>query len=160
MKCSAAVGIAICAMIFPLANGRAETTTICEQTVNYTIAPPAAALSSELRSYQGIWTGDAKVSSGVSEGIMCIGFVIESIAPDAAVGAKYIWGDGIKFPANGARMAIKPGVRTWMGKLAGNGLSFVSGDRKYSYELHVSGNEMRGLFFTPDGRGDVQMRRR
>jgi hypothetical protein len=160
MKCSASVGIAICAMIFPLTNGRAETTTICGQTVNYFIAPPAAALSSELRAYHGIWTGDAKVSSGVSEGIMCIGFVIESIAPDATVGAKYIWGDGVKFPANGARMSIKPGVSTWVGKIAGNALNFVSGDRKYSFELRVSGNEMRGLFFTPDGQGDVQMRRR
>src|SRR4051812_24073226 len=102
MKCSAAVGIATCAMILPLANGRAETTTICGQTVNYTIAPPAAALSSELRAYQGSWMGDAQTIDLGNTGLRCVGLVIESIAPDGTVSAKYIWGDSVKY-ANGFR---------------------------------------------------------
>ena len=159
MKCSAAVGIAICAMIFPLDNGRAETTTICGQTVNYSVAPPASNLPPELRSYHGIWMGDAQTIALNNVGLLCVGFVIESISPDGTVSAKYIWGDGVKY-ANGLRNTIKPGVNPWQGKVAGNALNFVSEDRKYSFELHVSGNEMRGLFVTPTGRGDVQMRRR
>jgi hypothetical protein len=102
--------------------------------------------------------GDAQTIGLGNTGLMCIGFVIESIASDGTVSAKYIWGDSVKY-ANGFRNTIKPGVNPWQGKVAGNALNFVSQDRRYSFELHVSGNEMRGSFVTPTARGDVQMTR-
>ena len=159
MKCSAAVAIAICAMIFPLANGRAETTTICGQTVNYSLAPPASDLPSELRSYHGIWMGNAQTIGLGNTGLFCVGFVIETIAPGGTVSAIYAWGDTVSY-ANGYRHTIKPGATPWRGKVAGNAVILTSPDGRHSFELHIGGNKMSGVYSNPGGRGDVQMSRR
>jgi hypothetical protein len=159
MKRPAAIAMAICVSIFCLASGRAETTTICRQAVNYAAAPPAADLSPAHRAFHGIWAGEAQVPGGVSEGTMCIGFVIEHIASDATVKAQYIWGDGVRFGANGFTFAIKPGVAPWPGIIAGNVLRLSNENTAHAFELHAAGNTMRGLFLTPNGRGDVQLRR-
>jgi hypothetical protein len=161
MKCIAA-GIAIGALILPVTNGRAETTTICGQSVNYALTSPTADLSPELRVFFGIWVGDTAIpAGGVAEATMCIGFVIESIRSNATVSAKYIWGDRVRYIANGNSISIKPGVNTWDGNITGEVLHFVSEDGKYSFDLHVAKtNELRGVFSTPTGRGDARMRRR
>jgi hypothetical protein len=92
---------------------------------------------------------------------MCIGFVIESIRSDAAVSAKYVWGDKVKYLANGATVTIKPGVNTWEGKMAGGVLHFMSADGHYRFDLRVTNsNEVRGTFSTPKGSGNTQMSRR
>ena len=82
----AATGIVIFGLMLPLTGGRAESTTICGQTVNYVVTPPASDVFPELRALSGIWVGDTGTGS-VSECTMCIGFVIESIRSDAAVSA-------------------------------------------------------------------------
>jgi hypothetical protein len=46
------------------------------------------------------------------------------------------------------------------GKVAGNALNVVSKDGGNSFELRISGNEMRGSYSDRNGKGDVQMRRR
>ena len=156
-----AAGIVICGSILPLTGGHAESTTICGQTVNYVVTPPASDLSPELRALSGIWVGDTGTGRGQVETTMCIGFVIESIRSDATVSAKYVWGDKIKCFANGANFLIKPGVNPWEGKMTGGVLHFVSADGQYSFDLRVTNpNEMRGIFSTPTGPGNTQMSRR
>ena len=158
---ASAAGVVICGSILPLSGGRAESTTICGQTVNYVVAPPASDVSPELRVLSGIWVGDTGTGGGVNETTMCIGFVIESIRSDAAVSAKYVRGDKVKFLAGGATRPIKPGVNTWEGKVTGGVLHFVSADGKYSFDLRVTNpNEMRGIFSTPTGPGNTQVSRR
>jgi len=154
-----AAGIVICGSILPLTGGRAEPTTICGQTVNYVVTPPASDVSPELRALSGIWVGDSATGS-VGECKFCIGFVIESIRSDATASAKYVWGDKIKCFANGANFLIKPGVNPWEGKMTGGVLHFVSADGQYSFDLRVTNpNEMRGIFSAPTGRGNAQMSR-
>ena len=145
-----------------VAQGLTGSTTICGQSVSYTMTPPALDMSSELRALSGIWVGNATFPvpiSGVAEVTQCRGLIIESIAADGVVRSKHIWGDQIRFIANGANIAIKPGISNWKGKLTGNVVRFDS-PTGYVFELHLTtANEMRGAYLTPDGKGAAQFQR-
>jgi hypothetical protein len=154
------IPIAACALLFQPMAGRAETATICGQRVEYTITPPAADTPAAVRGFSGVWEGETWVpTNNGTEVSMCIGFVIERIAPDASVGARYVWGGQIQYHGNG--IAIKPGVRPWEGRVEGNVVRFVNRSGRRSFEFRMTGtNSMRGVCSSPDGRGDAALTRR
>jgi hypothetical protein len=159
MRYLAAIGVAISALVLHPGDGRAQTTTICGQKVDYAMTPPAPDIPAGARAFSGIWVGRATQPSGNGTDVtLCIGFVIARIEPQGVVRARYVWGDSVTYHGNG--VAIKPGVSKWRGNLAGEVLHFVSQDGNYRFDLRVTGaNELRGVYSTPDGPGDVQLKR-
>lgn len=155
-----AIPIAACAPFLQSAAGRAETATICGQRVEYTISPPAADTPAAVRAFPGVWEGETWVpTNNGTEVSMCIGFVIERIAPDASVGAKYVWGSQVQYHGNG--IAIAPGVRPWEGRVVGDVIHFANRSGRRSFEFRMTGaNAMRGICSSPDGRGDAMLKRR
>jgi hypothetical protein len=158
-----AVLFLICASMFPLGEASAETATLCEQTVDYTLVPLGSEVSPVARALHGVWAGSAIYPAGgnASEAEKCIAFIVETIAGNGAVRTIHISGNRVRFFA-GPGYAIKPGVRTWNGKLVGETLDLTGADKdggKYSYQLRASGNEMSGSYVTPKGIGRAFLKR-
>ena len=156
------IPIAACALFLQPTAGRAETATICGQRVEYTVTPPAADAPAAVRGFSGVWEGETWIpGTNGSELAMCIGFVIERIAPDAGVGAEYVWGNRIRSFGNGNSFAIKPGVMPWEGRVEGDVIHFTNRSGRRSFELRMTGaNTMRGVYSSPDGRSDAILNRR
>lgn len=159
MRCFGAIGVAISALAFQPGAGHAQTATICGQKVDYAMTPPAPDIPARARAFSGIWVGQTTQPSGNGTDVtLCIGFVIARIEPQGVVRARYVWGDSVTYHGNG--VAIKPGVSKWRGNLAGDVLHFASADGSYRFDLRMTGaDELRGVYSTPDGPGDVQLKR-
>jgi hypothetical protein len=103
--------------------------------------------------FPGVWVGEAWVPAGNgTEVSKCIGFVIESVAPDARVRAKYVWGEQVKYHGNS--IATKPGVRAWEGTMTGDVVHVVNPGGRRSFDFRVTGaNELRGVYSSTEGAG-------
>jgi hypothetical protein len=159
MNFFAGAAAAACAFVLSLSAGHAETTTICGQSVEYSMTRAPSDASPELRAFLGIWVGEATFpAGGPAEGTQCRGFVIESVGANGTVVAKQIWGDRVRY-SNGVGFAVKPGVRPWRGKTNGTALKFES-PSGYGFELRlVTASSLRGVYITPNGNGTIQLSR-
>lgn len=159
MRLTFAAGLAAGAMLAspPLL---ADTATICGQKVDYLLEPLAPATPQDLRAFSGVWIGEAGSKIEVYDGTFCIGFIVTSVKADGSVAAKYVWGDKLKLFV-GSTIDIKPGVVDWPGVISGGALRLDTPDGAYSYELRSVGtNELKGRRVGPDGKSDVQLKRK
>lgn len=86
------------------------TLTDCEQTVNYTLTPPASDVPPNVRAFSGIW-------SGKWEGHLCSVLVVESVKSDGTAALLYING------SVGGQYAVKAGNARFAATIVGNKLT-------------------------------------
>lgn len=156
LRGSMPVGAALLLLSFPLAHALADTTHLCGQKVDYSIE--RSEHRSDWHAYFGAWTGDAIVPDAGYSGLLCVGFVMESMTRDGTVTARFAWADGIRYP-NGYTLTVRPGVSRLRGKRTGDTLLFVGNDGYFRLELRPNGNALLGDYTTRKGKGDVRLTR-
>jgi hypothetical protein len=101
--------VALALSMFVAGRAAAESMSACEQTIQYTVAAPAADVPANIAAFSGVWVGDwSKQLCGV--------LIVESIAKDGTVNAKYVWG------SNPGWGIAKPGFSQWTGKITNGAL--------------------------------------
>lgn len=134
--------------------GQAQSTSLCGQKVNYRHAiPGTAGGAAELI---GVWQGELTANNSYQrEYYRCLGIVIESVALDGTVAAKYGFGDSLKFSMQGS-FAVKPTQGSWQGKLVNNTLTL--GDHLRNVRP-AGGKRLEGNFVDKWGHGPVWFNR-
>lgn len=135
-----------------------QTVTICGQKIDYAQRQPGST-SVAGSNLMGVWEGErGEPNPQGLDTSMCVGFVIEAIAPDGKVKATHAWGDRMRLLYNGNGIAIKPGVGHWQGQLTNN--SIVLSNKNLNYEIHLAGlDKMRGTYQNAWGKADVSLTR-
>lgn len=113
---------------------KAETFKGCGMTVDYQVEGPPAGLSPAATSLYGVWMG-------VWDNVLCSALIIESIKPDGAVRARYIYGT-----YSGWGIA-QPGVNTWTGTFSNNKLVFKGTRGGADYTISGAG-KLDGTYYT------------
>jgi hypothetical protein len=142
-----AAGLAALAGISMIFNhASAETIAACEQTIQYNVIAPQADVPDAARAFSGVWTGTWGNQ-------LCHVLVVEEIAKDGTVAAKYAYGTN---PGWGIRQA---GVRQWSGKISGNTLMLRGNNLSVDYKL-VNAGTLAGTYSSATGQsaGDFKKR--
>jgi hypothetical protein len=143
MKRYLAFAVVMGALALSGVEGRADTTRLCSQKVDYSIAAPDAAVPAELRAFSGIWTGNVTFSPDAT---MCVALVVEKIHANGNVDTKFVWLTGSD---TGIGNIASLGSVSWSGKIEGDALRLVGSQRgnTYTYEFRPKGkNELGGYF--------------
>lgn len=139
MQFALSLGLTVAASI-----AHAETVTICDQRVEYTVNHRPETLSPEAKVLFGVWDGE--VLFGI-RARMCAGWLIGRIDDNGQFSAKYAYNTATP----GINNTAKFGVGTWNGGQYQNGMMVMRGARN-SYELRrISENELEGFFILGDG---------
>jgi len=149
-----AAGLGGLATLLSLAAAKAETTTICDQKIEYTLSPAAPGLPSEISGFAGRWQGMITYQPMVE---MCNGFVFEKVDANGAVGQR-AWSAGA---GSGIVGVNSMGVVAYGGKFDGNILRTTSPDGKNVWEIRMTGpNEISGFFTRQGNRYPVWAKRK
>lgn len=122
----------------------AETAIICDQKVDYKAGQSAEVLSDEAKALVGIWDGEVVFDLNAR---MCAGWLIEDVAADGKIRARYAYSSATSAIHNVVKMGVSP-FNT--GRFQ-NG-AMIMPAKRFSYELRKAGdNELQG-YFLMDGR--------
>jgi hypothetical protein len=124
----------------------AESITACEQTVNYTVIPPATDVAEPAHAFSGVWIGNW------GGGQLCHVLIVEDVKKDGSVSAKYVYGTN---PGWGLR---QPGVRQWTGKISGNTLMLRGNNLSVDYVM--SGDGTLAATYTQNNQQTAVMKRK
>jgi len=124
--------------------GRLQSATLCGQRVDYRLTGTSNMI--------GVWEGEFTATNSYQrEYYRCLGLVIESIASDSTVKAKYAFGDTIVHPMHG-KFATKASQGSWQGRIVNNALDL--GDPLRNIRL-VGPRRLEGNFVEKYGHGPV-----
>jgi hypothetical protein len=141
------VGLAALSTIVMISkDAGAETITACEQTIQYNLIAPQPDVPDAVRAFSGVWTG-----SWGSQ--LCHVLIVEEVAKDGAVIAKYAFGTN---PGWGIR---QPGVRQWSGKISGNTLMLRGNNLSVDYKL-VDAGTLSGSYSSQNGQSAGNFKKR
>ena len=130
------LALVICGAVAGVGESRAQTRsmTICEQTVIYNVAPPAADVPPEVRAFSGAWIGSWNNQ-------LCSVLIIEDIERDGTARAKYVFG------SNPDWYIYSPGTFALRGKITGKVASFRSRDAVIEYRFSGP-DELAGTYIS------------
>jgi hypothetical protein len=116
----------------------AQSLSACSQTINYKLTIPGADVPAATRAFSGVW-------AGTWGNQLCHVLIVEQIAPDGAVKARYVHGTNPGWGIN------QPGSRQWSGKIAGNTLTLSDKGGSVEYKL-VDAGTLSGTYSFGTGR--------
>ena len=153
MKVFVAAGLIVYVSLISTTVARAETMTLCEQKVEYTLMPPAPGLPLEMSGFSGRWQGAVSYQMTVE---MCLGFVFERVGSPGATG-KRAWSGAAGTGFVGVNAL---GVENWSARWDGNTLRRASNDGQHVWELRMTGaNEISGFYTNQGNRRPVWLKR-
>jgi hypothetical protein len=109
-----------------------QTLSECEQKVQYNLAPVAADVPENFRSFSGIWVG--KWANA-----LCSVLIVEEVNKDGSVAAKYLYGTYAPWNINRA------GTSAYTGKIINGVLTLRRNNVTIEYRA-TSPNELAGTF--------------
>jgi len=128
-----------------VSSAQAAQITACDQTLTYTVTPPAAGTPTNAQAFSGVWTGQWQGGGGTP---LCTVLIVQSVNADGSANVLYVWGKN--------EFVRTPGNQQVNAKISGDTLSW---EGSISFSFRRSGSSLDATRRTSQGINSGSLRK-